>query len=1018
MREPSVSLVNFINIMQTSAVASVSLRHAGTEEKTVRLRYRASDAGEWSATTTATTKGSGTTIPLTGLTASTTYKAQVWLTGSAPPSGARTYTFTTLDVVIPDPSIATIEFEGIGQTSATVVVKVADAGAEMKEVYLKYRIGDSDEWTTLPSPSTTHGDTVSIDLSGLREGTDYDVAVALTDDFSTSLTNSFTTVAVPRLSGVSVSSVTDTSAVASVSIARAGAGQKTVSLQYRELGEDEWGAATSKTTGGASATFDLSGLEPDTGYQVRAYLSFAPDTPRYVVFTTLSSAPGTSVNDGSSVAGVSVGSVTQTSAVPTVTIANAGASRNTVYLRYRESGESGWTWKTPKTTQDASVPFELSELAPGTRYEVEASLSTDFSGAGSAAFTTLAPDPLISGVSVQDIAETTATAIVTIANADGQNRSAHLRYRTTTPEGSWSAVQTAASSTGSASVSLTGLAHGAEYQVQASLDDSFPATRTKQTTFTTLRYPSISSVEAMNVGRQGASVRVTIADSRGEAQTVYVRHRRASNSAWRTTDQTESENDIASLRLGDLSSGTEYTAEASLDDSFPPDGTKSVTFTTRDPVEEDEDEDDRPVRVTTRQARTVQSGRAVDTPLLGFSPLMLTFTAVEGGDSPPPQTFQVWNRSSGAMRFTLSHSEEWLSQDPPSGMSTGPGNLVTITASVDSSGLASGKYVDVININVGSSDRASGQVNVTLDVLPTDYVRQFVSRAEGGVVMLPDGTMKIVVPPLAPPKDADIELMKVDPETHGAPPEEQDLIVVEVVEIDSNTYSPGGDTPEDAAYSPSVELWILLTDGESTACAEGRAKVYEVVSGDWRPVEHRCETDESGRVWIVSEIERLGAFALVTNESAATPTPVAAAVTPAPTPTPVAATVTLAATPTPAPAGATTIVLTMPQGTTVQRTLLTAQAPTPIPTQAPALMPAPNGRTETSPALMPTPAPTAAAAPTQESIPVLQAATVEQSSGEFNWMMLAALGALFLAGAFIVIFLVYRGRRRDVGQHR
>ena len=860
-----------------------------------------------------------------------------------------------------------------------------------------------------------HGDTVSIDLSGLREGTDYDVAVALTDDFSPSLTNSFTTVAVPRLSGVSVSSVTDTSAVATVSIARAGAGQKTVSLQRRELGEDEWGAATSKTTGGASATFDLSGLEPDTGYQVRAYLSFAPDTPRYVVFTTLSSSPGTRVNDGTSVSGVSIGSVTQTSAVSTVTIANAGASRNTVYLRYRVSGESGWTWKAPKTTQDASVPFELSELAPGTRYEVEASLSTDFSGAGSAAFTTLAPDPLISGVSVEDIAQTTATAIVTIANADGQNRTAHLRYRTTTPEGSWSAVQTAASNTGSASVSLTGLAHGAEYQVQASLDDSFPATRTKHTVFTTLRYPSIASVEARNVGRQGAAIRVTIADSRGEAQTVYVRHRRTSGSAWRTTGQTESENDIASLRLGDLSSGTEYTAEASLDDSFPSDETKSVTFTTRDPAEEDED--DRPVRVTTRQVRTVQSGRAVDTPLLGFSPLVLTFTAVEGGDSPSPQTFQVWNRSSGAMRFTLSHSEEWLSQDPPSGMSTGPGNLVAITVSVDSSGLESGKYVDVININVSSSDRASGQVNVTLDVLPTDYVRQFVSRAEGGVVMLPDGTMKIVVPPLAPPKDADIELMKVDPQTHGAPPEEQDLIVVEVVEIDSNTYSPGGDTPEDAAYSPGVELWIMLPDGESTACAEGRAKVYEVVSGDWRPVEHRCETDEFGRVWIVSEIERLGAFALVTNESPATPTPVAAEVTPAPTPTPTAAAVTLAATPTPAPAGPTTIVLTMPQGTAVQRTLLTAQAPTPIPTQAPALMPAPNGRTETSPALMPTPAPTAAAAPTQESVPVLQASIVEQSSGELNWMMLAALGVLFLAGALIVIFLVYRRRRRNVGQH-
>ena len=36
------------------------------------------------------------------------------------------------------------------------------------------------------------------------------------------------------------------------------------------------------------------------------------------------------------------------------------------------------------------------------------------------------------------------------------------------------------------------------------------------------------------------------------------------------------------------------------------------------------------------------------------------------------------------------------------------------------------------------------------------------SRDEGGVVVLPDGTVKIVVQPLAPPKDVDIELMKVN----------------------------------------------------------------------------------------------------------------------------------------------------------------------------------------------------------------------------------------------------------------
>ena len=55
-----------------------------------------------------------------------------------------------------------------------------------------------------------------------------------------------------------------------------------------------------------------------------------------------------------------------------------------------------------------------------------------------------------------------------------------------------------------------------------------------------------------------------------------------------------------------------------------------------------------------------------------------------------------------------------------------------------------------------------------LDVLSPDYVRQFVSRAEGGTVVLPDGTVEIGIPPQSPPEDVDIELMKVNsPEQFG-----------------------------------------------------------------------------------------------------------------------------------------------------------------------------------------------------------------------------------------------------------
>ena len=121
------------------------------------------------------------------------------------------------------------------------------------------------------------------------------------------------------------------------------------------------------------------------------------------------------------------------------------------------------------------------------------------------------------------------------------------------------------------------------------------------------------------------------------------------------------------------------------------------------------------------------------------------------------------------MSFNLSNHEEWLYQDPLSGVSTGPADVVAISASVDISGLPEGQYVDVINIQISPAGRSPGQVIVVLDVLPPDYIRQFVSRDEGGIVVtMPDGTVKTHrASRVSPPRDVDIELMKLNTEAHG-----------------------------------------------------------------------------------------------------------------------------------------------------------------------------------------------------------------------------------------------------------
>ena len=1098
-RSPEVSSVTFINIMRTSAVTNVSIKNAGTAQKTVRLHYRADGTTAWSTPSkSSTTKSSpalshqrhdmeyaaevGTTIALTGLTAGTTYEVQVWLNSGTPPPGTQIYEFTTLDeVVLADPAISSLQCENIGQTYATAIVVIADAGTGMKEVFLKHSIQGEDEWTMLPFPTITYDDDTSIPLTGLTEGTTYEVVVALSEDFSGMFIEACTTLVGPSLSGVSISGITQTSAVATVNIADAGTAQKTVSLRHRRFGETEWDTARTKTTTDESAAFDLTGLSPQTMYEVEAALSSDFTDSATATFTTLSPDPRLSnvimrdikqttataaieiadpgdttttttttvylhyrttpqgewsetqtANSNTvtiekeesngeistivvgrarvsisgltadteyevqvsldsefgdtvsatfttlrypSISDVDVTDITKTTATSKIDIADPDGSRQTVHLRYRTTTPQG-DWSGALTTSaTAEASINLTGLITDTEYEVEVSLTSDFTVSETDTFRTLPPDPVVSKVSVNSIRQTTATAAIDIANTNGSTQTVSLRYRTTTPRGNWSGIKTATSTTDSASIDLSGLAPGTEYDVQASLDSSFPATRTKHDTFTTLRRPSIASFEEENVGRNGATVIATIADSHGVAQTVYVRHRAVGYIAWRPTQQVDSVDDIASLRLRGLTSGTEYVAEASLDESFPDGGTRSVTFTTK--KRDDDDAVDSDIVVST--------ARTTNVPLLGVSPQMLRFVAIEGGDNPSPQTFSVWNRAPGSMRFNLSNHEEWLSQQPLSGVSNGPEDLVAITASVDSSELASGQYVDVINIDVTSSGKSPGQVIVLLDVLPPDYIRQFVSRDEGGVVVLPDGTVKLIVQPLSPPKDVDIELMKLNLQAHGQPPGEQERVVVA---IESNTYEPGGDTPEDVAYRPAAELWVQLPQEDAAACDESKARVYSVQSGAWSLIEHHCETDESGQVWAVTQVERLGQFALVIDDApvSPTPTPVAAAL----------ATPTNSVIKAPAPA--------------IVRISLPAQPPTPTPISVPTPVLVPNEKTTVAPTIMPTP--TAVPVDNEPSAPPMQATAGDGNSGGFGKIILAALGVPMLIGTLIVVYLLRRERLR------
>ena len=494
-------------------------------------------------------------------------------------------------------------------------------------MHLRYRKFVESGWVA-EDPRTTEGANVSFDLTSLSPKTKYEVEASLSNDFSGSKSAIFTTLPLdPVVSGVRVEDIAQTTATAIATIANADGTPQTVRVRYRTTTpHGEWSPTQTTISSTATASIDLSDLTADTEYEMEASLDADFGRAASETFSTLRFP---------SISGLEVKDETKNSATAVVAIADTDGSSQTVHLRYRTTTPQGSWSDTQKITSSTSVAsIVLTGLTTDTEYAAEASLTSDFTITVSDVFRTLPPDPVVSKVSVNNIAQTAATASISIANANGEEQTVSLRYRTTTPEGDWSDLKTATSNTDSSRIDLSGLTPGTEYDVQASLDSSFPVSRTKHAAFTTLRYPSIISFETENIGRNGATVVATIADSQGEAQTVYVRHRQARHVAWRTTRQISSVDDVASLRLRGLSSGTEYIAEASLDSTFPSEETSSVTFTT----EERREDDDGTGGVV------AQPARALNVSLPGHSPLTLHFIAVEGGDNPSPQTFSVWNR--------------------------------------------------------------------------------------------------------------------------------------------------------------------------------------------------------------------------------------------------------------------------------------------------------------------------------------------------------------------------------------
>ena len=577
---PTITDVTASDLTQTGATVTVTVDEPN--DTSVRLHYMPA-GGSWSTTDLNSAvfdaNADTYTFDLTGLISGTEYTVYASYDSTPPSTGAtlaaaQSDTFTTVDPNITD---VEVDDKSITWTAATVSVTVDEPNST--PVQLHYKKTSESTWSG-PMAATVNAatKTATFALDDLASGTGYTVFASYDSTppsagatLADEQTDMFMTDP-PSVETVEATDKTDTTAEITITIAEPNGETQTVSVRYQTTPSGDWiTIQPDPTTDHATAVVNLGSLTANTQYRVEATLSGSfVQGVKSTTFTTNSSGPGVSK--------VVMSGETQTGATATITIANPGTTARTVYLQYREPGSN--TWSNPPLEGDSTTAtpgtavIKLSGLASGTRYEVQASLDNTFaSGVQSATFITKPPSA--SGVNVIEKSPRSAKVRVTVSEPNGKT-TLFLRYGTS---GNWRGDFASKVSTEDVKFKLFGLQPDSTYQVEASFDSDFPQDATATGTVHTPHLDA-PTVDVPGKGQTTATVSITVSSPDDQ---VFYRHRETPAGSWSSIRAAVVTGGSATATLSGLTSDTEYTVEASLSRSFPPNATGSFTFTTEPP---------------------------------------------------------------------------------------------------------------------------------------------------------------------------------------------------------------------------------------------------------------------------------------------------------------------------------------------------------------------------------------------------------------------------------------------------
>ena len=233
-------------------------------------------------------------------------------------------------------------------------------------------------------------------------------------------------------------------------------------------------------------------------------------------------------------------SITGTSATPNVGLRGGGGGSHTIYLRYKEVGDTTWNstiFQAGTRGSYATVPIVMTGLTPNTNYEIQVSFdNSDWSPSKEKTFTTKSASatlPMVSSVEGDKITACSARIEIAFPNPDRDSLLVYFRWKQNVMGATWSAIENYPSG-GSGASSQVGLSPSTTYVAQATMDHNFVNGIVTSEPFSTTAAPYVSNVVADPVGDTTATLTATRENFCNWFPTYHFRYRVKGTETWIT----------------------------------------------------------------------------------------------------------------------------------------------------------------------------------------------------------------------------------------------------------------------------------------------------------------------------------------------------------------------------------------------------------------------------------------------------------------------------------------------------